>query len=43
MSKPADQEKREEEPTWSKKVVLRQAFTLEKKKKTDLGVGCVIL
>lgn len=43
MSEPADQEKKEEEPTWSKKIVLSQAFILEKKKKSKSGVTCVIL
>lgn len=42
MSEPADQEKKEEEPTWSKKIVLSQAFILEKKKSKS-GVTCVIL
>lgn len=36
MSEPADQEKKAEEPTWSKKIVLSQAFILEKKKKANL-------
>lgn len=43
MSEPADQEKKAEEPTWSKKIVLSQAFILEKKKKSKSGLTCVIV
>ena len=45
MSEPADQEKKKEGPTWSKKVVLSQAFIWGGVGwgEADLGVSCVSL